>query len=51
MVKKKVKWYDNFWLILTITIILYFLPDPIPFIDEIIFTFLTVKAGMKEFKK
>ena len=36
MKHKKQVWWKNFWIILGITIANFFIPDPLPVIDEII---------------
>ena len=47
----KKKWYNNFWILLVITIIDLFILDPIPLIDEIVLVGWTSYLGFKGFKK
>lgn len=45
----KKKWYNNFWIILIITLAdIFLIPDPIPAIDEIILSYWTTKLGLKK---
>ena len=49
--KQNKRWYMNFWILLIITLIDYFLLDPIPLIDEFILTLWTTKLGINKFLK
>lgn len=49
--KKKKRWFNNFWILLGITIIDLIIPDPIPIFDEIILLLWTSFVGIKTISK
>lgn len=49
--EKKIRWYNNFWILLGVTLIDIIIPDPIPIIDEIVLILWTSFVGIKTISK
>lgn len=47
MKKKQIKWMISFVVLIILTLVDFTIPDPIPFIDEIIFIVVDILVGRK----